>query len=1180
MKNRVLFLASMAIMGATSLKAQLNVGSTSAADPSAILQATSTTKGFLPPSLTTTQRDSVSNPATGLIVFNNSLNQLQINVGTPVAPVWTVTGGLNAYWSAMGNTGTVPGTNYLGTTDNAPLGFRTNGVERMRIDSTTGFVGIGTGNPFAPLQFPNTVVNRKIVLWDAGTNADNDSSFYGFGINAGKLRYQVPVGSSHSFYNNKILTTNINAGGITQLSGNTSANTSILLGRLGGEGSLSVAGSTTQYIQASVPGDMVLRSDTGSLFVGPFGNKPLILFTNNAEKMRINPAGNVGIGTTPDSSAILQLASTTMGFLPPSMTITQRSAIVKPAIGLIIFNTTTNQLEVNTGTTVAPVWGSSGIGTIYTGDGSLTTTRNVALNNHQLNFVGTQGNLTIDSTGNYLRTNANSLTLSESGSNVGPITMQLANNQTTGMIGMVVSSNNLVTGSPTIVPVVDLSLQTQNAGTVATKIKQNTIRMEGRTNFIYGHYNGGADTTELQMGKIGNPALVVSDQYAMVRFNLGIGTGTDTIRSPLTITSNSNGAKITLWDGGHSLIGDTSHLGFGVSGGQMNYDVGWNNSHVFYTGGKNGTGIEQMRINNTGVTVLRRLNIGDTLSNINIGVLTGVASTGTGNMFLGIGSGQNNTIGANNVFTGYQSGNNNTTGTYNSFSGYQSGINNTIGFRNTFAGSQSGYLNTTGINNQFFGWAAGFGITTGNGNIAIGGQSGNSLKSGSGNIFIGYQAGFNDTVGYNQFIGFQSGLNNISGTSNNFSGYQSGYNNTVGSRNNFNGYQSGINNISGNDNTFTGNQSGYSNNGTQNTFTGSLSGYNTTTASQNTFTGYNSGNGNTTGNFNVFTGLNSGNLNTTGSGNSFYGLFSGNANTTGSNNTAFGFSAGPQTANLSNTVSIGNNAQATISNTVVLGNNFNVGIGNNAPNQMLTVGSSSTNNTSPTVILMDKSTSSVAGQKPKLILWGDTTASQAVGLGVSGGQLDYIGAPGNSHVFYTGGIERMRINSNTAITGNLTYTGTSSQGSDRRLKRNIVSLNSALGQVMQLLPYTYDKKASIAAKEYTIKEIGFIAQDVRKILPQLVTEGTDADKTLSVNYIGIIPILTKAIQEQQVQYDTQVALSKAQQAEIALLKKQNQSITAQLAEMKDLKIAMAAMQTELSKIAVVNKIAATNTASK
>ena len=103
---------------------------------------------------------------------------------------------------------------------------------------------------------------------------------------------------------------------------------------------------------------------------------------------------------------------------------------------------------------------------------------------------------------------------------------------------------------------------------------------------------------------------------------------------------------------------------------------------------------------------------------------------------------------------------------------------------------------------------------------------------------------------------------------------------------------------------------------------------------------------------------------------------------------------------------------------------------------------------------------------------------------------------------------------------------------------------------------------------------------MRKILPQLVTEGTDADKTLSVNYIGIIPILTKAIQEQQVQYDTQVALSKAQQAEIALLKKQNQSITAQLAEMKDLKIAMAAMQTELSKIAVVNKIAATNTASK
>ena len=54
----------------------------------------------------------------------------------------------------------------------------------------------------------------------------------------------------------------------------------------------------------------------------------------------------VGIGTaTPDASAKLDITSTTQGLLPPRMTTAQRDAIVSPATGLVIFNTTTNSLE-------------------------------------------------------------------------------------------------------------------------------------------------------------------------------------------------------------------------------------------------------------------------------------------------------------------------------------------------------------------------------------------------------------------------------------------------------------------------------------------------------------------------------------------------------------------------------------------------------------------------------------------------------------------------------------------------------------------------------------------------------------------------------------------------------------------------------------------------------------------
>ena len=61
--------------------------------------------------------------------------------------------------------------------------------------------------------------------------------------------------------------------------------------------------------------------------------------------------GNVGIGTTsPAATALLDLTSTEKGFLPPRMTTIQRDAIVSPATGLEIYNTTANTKNVFNGT--------------------------------------------------------------------------------------------------------------------------------------------------------------------------------------------------------------------------------------------------------------------------------------------------------------------------------------------------------------------------------------------------------------------------------------------------------------------------------------------------------------------------------------------------------------------------------------------------------------------------------------------------------------------------------------------------------------------------------------------------------------------------------------------------------------------------------------------------------------
>ncbi len=64
------------------------------------------------------------------------------------------------------------------------------------------------------------------------------------------------------------------------------------------------------------------------------------------ERMRITTTGLVGIGGTPNAAALLDVASTTLGFLPPRMTTTQRDAIASPPVGLCIMNTTTGKLNV------------------------------------------------------------------------------------------------------------------------------------------------------------------------------------------------------------------------------------------------------------------------------------------------------------------------------------------------------------------------------------------------------------------------------------------------------------------------------------------------------------------------------------------------------------------------------------------------------------------------------------------------------------------------------------------------------------------------------------------------------------------------------------------------------------------------------------------------------------------
>ena len=69
---------------------------------------------------------------------------------------------------------------------------------------------------------------------------------------------------------------------------------------------------------------------------------------NNYAAEFFGGAVSVGI-TTPDPSFILEIASTTQGFLPPAMTTAQKNGIANPANGLVVYDSTQNELNFYNG---------------------------------------------------------------------------------------------------------------------------------------------------------------------------------------------------------------------------------------------------------------------------------------------------------------------------------------------------------------------------------------------------------------------------------------------------------------------------------------------------------------------------------------------------------------------------------------------------------------------------------------------------------------------------------------------------------------------------------------------------------------------------------------------------------------------------------------------------------------
>lgn len=227
-------------------------------------------------------------------------------------------------------------------------------------------VGIGTNSPATSAQL-DVSSTTKGFLPPRMTSAQRSAIG---SLTAGLMVYQTDATAGLYYYNGSAWIYIINA--TTNVLSVTNGGTGVTTSTGSGSVVLSTSPSfTTPSIGAATATSLVSPTITGgtgttqtltyktTTGIGATGADHIFQVGNNGatEALRILNNGDIGIGTSsPNSSAKLDISSTTQGFLPPRMTTSERDAISSPSSGLILYNSTTSRLELNTGTSSSPNW--------------------------------------------------------------------------------------------------------------------------------------------------------------------------------------------------------------------------------------------------------------------------------------------------------------------------------------------------------------------------------------------------------------------------------------------------------------------------------------------------------------------------------------------------------------------------------------------------------------------------------------------------------------------------------------------------------------------------------------------------------------------------------------------------------------------------------------------------------
>ncbi len=712
---------------------QSNLGiNTTTPDASATLEVVSANnnQGVLFPRLTDSQRQSISNPANGLLLYNTNTKSFWYFNGTN----WLNLDRLHNQIIDMDLDTYVKTSEGINTTFDSIV-FSIDGIEqwvmvsdRLESSSENIFIGEDAGlnnTSFAPLA---EGVYNTIIGQNAGKSNQTGSYNLMMGYTAG------PGGGLHSGDGNVFL-------GAQSAINKTSGNKNVMIGVnsgglnsngeknvfLGAESGYNETGSNKLYIENSI------ANADNALIYGEFDNN--ILRVNGELQLGSGGSSNRYKFPTADGTTDQVLATNGSGQL----------SWITPSVGSIDKIEDSSDMD----TSIKTIEGTSGGDTISFSIDGLASWQMI---DNRLFSTNTQNNTLIGkAVGAPSGTGINNTLIGASAGTT------LSTGHSNTLIGLNAGAgnnsgdNNIYMGS--------------NAGALSSGSSNIGIgnasghNASGTDNVFLGHYAGFSETNSNKLyiensnANADNALIYGEFDTNILRINgelqLGSGGSSNRYKFPTAdgttdqvLTTNGNG-QLSWATTSTNKIEDSSDMDTYIEA--IEGTSGLSDTISFNINGNSYWQMIDTRLqcSNPWTNTLIGNQVGVNLSNGQSNTIIGdeagkTISNGDVNTFIGFNAGYTNSTGSDNVviggYGGYQSN-----GDWNTFVGRSAGYWNSMGDENvyiggsagyssdaswnTFVGQGAGYYNTTGVDNVFLGWEAGFTNTTGSNLVCIGENS-------------------------------------------------------------------------------------------------------------------------------------------------------------------------------------------------------------------------------------------------------------------------------------------------------------------------------------------------------------------------------------------------------------------------------------------------------------------------